>query len=77
MSRLTETAAALRVPFETSESGRWIRFPSDCGQVYVAEGHWENNYVLWCDCPDRHIQERYMSPEEAVQAGIRWLSRAA
>lgn len=77
MSRLTETATALHVPFEASESGRWIRFPGKCGRVYVAEGHWENNYLLWCDCPEHHLQGRFLSPEEAVQAGLRWLSRAA
>ncbi len=69
MSKLVETARRSGFAFETSPSGRWVRIPSAAGDVYVVEGAWGSNYLVWAGGESQaEGVERYLHREEAMKA---------
>ena len=75
MSDLTKRADALRLPYESSDSGAWIRFPCPHGgHRYVVESSLADGYLSWCESaspstPDwtLHLDEALIPPEVGAQ----------
>lgn len=75
MPSLLDFARRSGLAFEASPSGRWVRFQTGSGPIYVVEGAWGNNYLVWNG--NRTTEEepegveralRFLRPEEAIQA---------
>jgi len=50
MSELIEAVERLKVPYESSDSGEWVRYPCPEGKErYVIHGPIADGYVAWCE----------------------------
>jgi hypothetical protein len=76
MPTLLDFARSSGIAFESSPSGRWVKFYTGSGQVYVVEGAWGNNYLVWTGAAEAEPEaiERFMRPEEALNAVFRLAS---
>ncbi|MHB1131278.1 MAG: hypothetical protein ACYC4L_02700 [Chloroflexota bacterium] len=79
MPSLLEIAARSGVSFETSPSGRWVRFNTPVTPIYVVEGAWGNGYMVWSGqktAPSRSEDgvQRFLRIEEAVSAALKLAS---
>jgi hypothetical protein len=79
MPSLVEIARRTGFPFESSPSGRWIRFRAGGELVYIVEGAWGNSYLVWAGASAENVNEpaagesvqTFLRPEEAVTAVLR------
>lgn len=67
---LTEIAHQLGLRSETSIWGRWLRFPTDRGTVYVVQAAFGHGYYMWCEAPGRRTARLYRDPRDAIEAGL-------
>lgn len=76
MPSLLEFARRSGLAYESSPSGRWVKFNTGSGQVYVVEGAWGNNYLVWTGAAEAEPEEveHFMRPEEAISAVFRLAS---
>ena len=69
MTRLVEALRSLGLAGEISLAGRWLKLPGERCPVYVVEAT-GGGYYTWCDDPDARAVQSYLSPTEAIRAGL-------
>lgn len=75
MPTLLEVARRSGLVHEASSSGRWVKFFTAAGEVYVVEGAWGNSYVVLIGAePETESATRYLRAEEAVGSVTRLAS---
>ena len=73
MSELVEAVRALGVPFETSDSGNWVRFTCAAGVPrYIVRDLLADGYRTWCADGEAPRVEWYLLPAEAIQRRHRY-----
>ncbi|HEX5417902.1 MAG TPA: hypothetical protein VFZ25_19775 [Chloroflexota bacterium] len=74
MSDLTKHAEEHGIPYESSDSGSWIRFPCPHGgHRYVVRSSLADGYLAWCESehPERpdwslHLDELLRAPDTSA-----------
>lgn len=69
--RLVAVSRAMGLEAEASPRGRWIRFRSAEGSVYVSEAVFGQGYFTWDDAEHPEAAGPYVDPREAIRAGLR------
>lgn len=67
---LTEAAQQMGLRSEASIWGRWIRFPTDRGTVYIAAAAFGRGYYMWCEAPGLRAPRLYRDARDAIEAGL-------
>lgn len=73
MSRLVEAVQSLGVPFETSDSGNWVRFVGEEGLPrYIVRDQLADGYLTWSQVGDHPQVEWFLTPDEAIRRQARY-----
>lgn len=68
MSELVDAVRALGVPFETSDTGSWVRFTCEEGVPrYIVRARLADGYLTWGASGDESTLEWYLRPTEAIR----------
>ena len=68
MSDLVNAVRSLGVPFETSDSGSWVRFTCEEGVPrYIVRCQLADGYLTWCQVGDDPRVEWYLKPAEVIR----------
>lgn len=70
VSRLVAVSQAIGLEVEASPRGRWIRFRSAQGPIYVSEAMFGQGYYTWDDAEHPEAVGPYIDPHEAIRAGL-------
>ena len=68
--RLVAISQAMGLEAEASPRGRWIRFRSAEGHVYVSAAVFGQGYYTWDDAEHPEAVGPYIDPHEAIRAGL-------
>ncbi len=72
MSQLIDVAKALKLRYEASDSGEWVRYACPHGGFrYIIRSRLADGYVAWCETGHLPGPEWYLTAAEAVERAPR------
>ena len=69
--KLVEAVRARGIPFETSESGEWVRFPCPhAGHRYIVRSRLADGYHAWCVTNNAAKPDWFLMADDAVRSKV-------